>query len=70
MVGLETIRQVEDASFACWPALATLATQGWLLRFGGGHTKRANSANPLRPGAVPEAVIPEVEAAISVASVP
>jgi GNAT superfamily N-acetyltransferase len=57
------MRDIEAAGFACWPALETREVAGWLLRFGGGHTKRANSANPLRPGAAPEVLIPEVEMA-------
>jgi N-acetylglutamate synthase len=59
----DRIREIEAAGFACWPALETREVAGWLLRFGGGHTKRANSANPLWPGAAPEAVIPAIEAA-------
>lgn len=63
MTDSDRIRDIEVAGFACWPALETLDVAGWLIRFGGGHTKRANSANPMQPGAAPEAVIPEVEAA-------
>src|SRR5579859_3242603 len=60
---MEQTREIEAASFACWPALQEMEIDGWLLRFGGGHTKRANSANPLRGGAVdPEALIPRIEA--------
>jgi GNAT superfamily N-acetyltransferase len=47
--GIDRIRDIELASFACWPALEEKTEQGWFLRFGGGHTKRCNSANPLQP---------------------
>jgi GNAT superfamily N-acetyltransferase len=43
------IRRIEEAAFSALPALQNLFEAGWLLRFGGGHTKRANSANPLEP---------------------
>jgi GNAT superfamily N-acetyltransferase len=56
--GIDRIRALELAAFACWPALEEKSEQGWVLRFGGGHTKRANSANPLQPdGAAPIAAI-------------
>jgi len=61
--GIDRIRELELASFACWPALEERIEQGWILRFGGGHTKRCNSVNPLRPSADdPAALIAVVEA--------
>ncbi len=60
--GTDRIREIELASFACWPALEETQLQGWRLRFGGGHTKRANSANPLQPDPT-DLGIAEVEAA-------
>jgi N-acetylglutamate synthase len=42
--------RVEDACFKGWPALHQIWFDGWLLRFAEGHTRRANSVNPLRPG--------------------
>jgi N-acetylglutamate synthase len=61
--GIDRIRDIELASYACWPALEEKPEQGWLLRFGGGHTKRCNSANPLQPvTADPAALIARIEA--------
>lgn len=36
---------IEKAAFMSWPALETETHAGWLLRFGKGYTKRANSVN-------------------------
>lgn len=30
-----------------WPSLQTMLYDGWVIRFAGGYTKRANSVNPL-----------------------
>lgn len=63
MDGIDRIQDIELASFACWPALEEKTVQGWRLRFGGGHTKRCNSANPLQPATEdPAALIGQIEA--------
>lgn len=45
--GIETL---ERRAFAAWPALRTVIRDGWVMRFADGHTKRANSINPVAPG--------------------
>jgi N-acetylglutamate synthase len=41
------IRAIEQRTFRAWPALETDTTAGWVQRFSGGYTKRANSINAL-----------------------
>jgi ribosomal protein S18 acetylase RimI-like enzyme len=44
------IRLLEETSMNAWPALETVTSDGWVLRFSGGYTRRANSVHPLAPG--------------------
>ena len=54
--------RAERACFHGWPALAEAHVGDWVARFGAGHTRRINSANPLTPcPADPTARISEIE---------
>ena len=49
MSEIELVRTIEEVSMNAWPALQTVHADGWVLRFGGGYTRRANSVHPLYP---------------------
>lgn len=44
-----SIQTIEEKAFRAWPALETRHAHGWVQRFAGGYTKRANSINALAP---------------------
>jgi GNAT superfamily N-acetyltransferase len=46
-MSLTEIRDLERKAFQAWPALETQANSGWIQRFAGGYTKRANSINAI-----------------------
>jgi N-acetylglutamate synthase len=46
------IRNLEHAAALAWPGIEQSRVGGWLLRFGNGSTRRANSAVPLDVSAV------------------
>jgi len=48
MDGLHAL--AEEAGLNAWPALQEIHYDGWLIRLGGGQTRRTNSVNVLRPG--------------------
>jgi ribosomal protein S18 acetylase RimI-like enzyme len=45
--------RVEDACLNAWPSLRSVLHRDWLLRFGGGLSRRSNSVNPLRDDPAP-----------------
>jgi len=47
----DEIRTLELRAFQAWPALETQSSFGWVQRFAGGYTKRANSINAIEDGA-------------------
>jgi N-acetylglutamate synthase len=42
-------RDLEELALTAWPALEQWLYDGWVVRFADGHTRRANSVNPLYP---------------------
>lgn len=46
------IRTLEELAMNAWPSLQAMLYDGWVLRFAGGYTKRANSVHPLYSGSV------------------
>jgi hypothetical protein len=42
-------RDLEELALTTWPASQQWLYDGWVVRFADGHTRRANSVNPLYP---------------------
>lgn len=49
MAGLEQ-RVLEEKALNAWPGLQQVVYDGWMLRFAGGYTRRANAVIPLYEG--------------------
>jgi N-acetylglutamate synthase len=46
----DLIRELEARSMTAWPSFQTIIDDGWVQRFAGGYSGRANSVYPLYPG--------------------
>lgn len=49
MAGQASVAALDAAGLAAWPALETVADEGWLCRFADGFTRRANAINVVDP---------------------
>lgn len=67
----DDIRAIERLHVRAWPALETAAVCGWLWRYSGGGSQRANSVSTVEfSGDDPAAALDEVEARYRARSVP
>ena len=57
------VRRMEEIMMAAWPDFQMTLRDGWVVRYGGGISKRANSVWPLYPGepASPADLGPRIE---------
>ncbi len=49
---IAVVRAIEERLVNAWPGLRTILVEDWCLRLADGYTKRANSASPIRAGAL------------------
>ncbi len=57
------IELIEELNLNAWPALSQIVVDGWVVRFAQGYTRRANSANALRPSCLaPKVLLSQFEA--------
>jgi len=65
------VRRLEELNNNGWPGIRWSVADGWLVRFGDGFTRRANSVLPLHPGTLPlDARIARCEALLERAGLP
>jgi ribosomal protein S18 acetylase RimI-like enzyme len=70
-LSLEDLRRMERAHVKAWPALETGLVDGWLWRFSGGGSQRANSVSTLDfSGADPVLALEEAQARYRAKSMP
>ena len=50
MTRFNLVQSLETRLVNAWPSFEVQIAGGWLLRFAGGYSKRANSASPMLPG--------------------
>lgn len=46
------LRVIEEKALNAWPGLQQVVCDGWMLRFAGGYTRRANAVIPLYEGQI------------------
>ena len=51
--GVELVEAIEEVAFRAWPPSETETYDGWLLRYAGGFSRRANSVYPAGESTVP-----------------
>src|SRR5215472_12971806 len=62
-ISQDELLAIERAAVVAWPALQTAQINGWLWRYSGGGSQRANSVSPLRfEGSDVDSAIAAVEA--------
>lgn len=47
MLKINEIQKIEELSMNALPSIQTMFHEGWIIRMANGHTRRANSINPL-----------------------
>jgi ribosomal protein S18 acetylase RimI-like enzyme len=68
---LALVAACEERVVNAWPAPATLMVEGWVVRFAGGYSGRANSASALKAGAtLSEEALALIEALYGQAGLP
>ncbi len=70
-VDLALVRACEERIVNCWPAVATMLFEGFVVRFANGYSGRANSATPIEAGAdLPDETLSTIEGLYRDANLP